>query len=135
MEQFLIDQLMHAALREGRAAGVPITVSVVDDGGHLRAMVRQEGCSYFALESSRKKAVTSSQLKLPTHVLAEIAQKMPSLQATFSANTEVWLLPGGFPIRHEGQVAGGLGVAGGDFVQDRTVAEKAVQAVDGEETQ
>ena len=110
---------------EATVQTIPISISIVDDAGRLVAFMRQEGCSYFAIEASRKKAITASQLKAPTHALADAAQKNPALQAAFTKNDEILTLPGGLPIVQNGKVVGGLGVAGGDFNQDKTIAEKA----------
>ncbi|WP_332369542.1 GlcG/HbpS family heme-binding protein [Spirosoma telluris] len=95
----------------------------------MRAVIRQKGCSYFALESSRQKAVTSSQLKLPSHVVGEIGQKFPLLQASFVANPVISGLPGGFPIQWENEVVGGLGIAGGHFEQDQSIGNKAIASL------
>ena len=127
MEQAQVSKLMQAALEEAARQGVPITVAVVDDGGHLRGLMRQEGCSYFAIDVSRRKALTASQLKMPTHVLGEVAQKFPALQSSFASNPDIETLPGGVPVIREGRVLGGLGVAGGNFGQDQSIAEKAIK--------
>lgn len=126
MKQELIDQLFLAAVQEAKQQGLLITVTVVDTGGHLRAVQRQEGCSYFALESSRQKAVTASQLRMPSHVVGEVGQKFPLLQASFKANADISGLPGGFPLLWDGIVVGGLGVAGGNFDQDQAIGAAAI---------
>lgn len=127
MNDDLIEKLIVAALAEAANQNVAITVAIVDLGGHLIALRRMNGCSFFAVEASRKKAVTASQLKAPTHVLSEIGQKMPELQQAFQANHEILTLPGGLPIHKAGEIVGGLGIAGGDFNQDKSVAEKTIQ--------
>ena len=126
MTQELIDQLLQAARAEAERQNLPITVTVVDTGGHIRAVLRQDGCSYFALESSRQKAVTASQLRIPSHVVGDIGQQFPALEASFRQNPEISGLPGGFPISWQGAVVGGLGVAGGNFEQDRSIGAAAV---------
>ena len=128
MDQALIDQALTAGLAMAAQLNVPATITIVDTGGHLRALVRQADCSYFALESSRKKAVTASQLKIPSATIGTISQQVPQLQAAFAANSEITGLPGGVPIRVHGQVVGGLGAAGGDFKQDQQIAEAAAAA-------
>jgi len=89
-------------------------------------VLREEGCSYFALESSRQKAVTASQLRIPSHVVGELGQQFPALEASFRGNADISGLPGGFPITWQGSVVGGLGVAGGNFEQDRLIGAAAV---------
>ena len=129
MQQEIIDQILRHARQEAQKQGVPITVTIVDMGGHVCAVLRQEGCSYFALESSRQKAVTASQLRIPSHVVGEMAQKFPSLQASFSANRDVSGLPGGFPVVWQQVVVGGVGIAGGNFEQDQRIGQATVAAL------
>lgn len=129
MNQEHIEKMLVAALTEAASQSIPIAVAIVDNGGHLVAFRRTEGCSFFGIEASRNKAITASQLKTPTHILAEIAQKVPELQAALSKNPLVLTLVGGFPIIQSGVTIGGLGVSGGDFIQDKTIGEKALQAI------
>lgn len=126
MNQSLINHILQAAQEAAGHLNLAITLTLVDSGGHVRAVLRQEGCSYFALESSRQKAVTASQLRIPSHVVAELAQQFPALEASFRANPDILGLPGGFPVRWQGAVVGGLGIAGGNFEQDRTIGEEAL---------
>jgi len=125
MTEQTIALLISNALTEAKRQAIAVTISIVDTGGHLIALQRMEGCSFFALEASQKKAVTASQLKSPTHILADIGQKIPQLQQAFDKNPAILILPGGFPLFLEGKLIGGLGVAGGDFEQDKTVGEAA----------
>ncbi len=129
MTQAFLEAILLAAQQEAQRQHIPVTVTVVDTGGHVRALVRQEGCSYFALESSRLKAITASQLRIPSHVVGELGQKFPALQASFVTNPAISGLPGGFPLVRENGVVGGVGIAGGNFEQDQAIGAAAVAAV------
>ena len=129
MKSDAVEILLAAALAEATVLKVNITVAVVDTGGHLLGLRRSENCSFFALEASQKKAVTASQLNMPTHLLAEIGEKIPALQKAFDKDPKVLTLPGGFPVVLAGTVMGGLGIAGGDFAQDKAIGEKALAAL------
>ena len=129
MNQDVIQKIIQAAINEATLLSVNITVSVVDMGGHLVALQRMAGCSFLALDSSQKKAVTASQLNSPTHILGEIEQKIPALQRAFDKDSHLLTLPGGFPIMISEHTVGGLGVSGGDFNQDKLIAQKAAQAL------
>ena len=128
MHQTLIEAVLLAAQHEAQRQNIPVTVAIVDTGGHVRALVRQEGCSYFALESSRLKAVTASQLRIPSHVVGELGQKFPALQASFATNPAISGLPGGFPLVWQNVVVGGIGIAGGNFEQDQAIGAAGVAA-------
>lgn len=129
MTHAFIEAVLLAAQQEAQRQSIPVTVTVVDTGGHVRALVRQEGCSYFALESSRLKAVTASQLRLPSHVVGELGQKFPALQASFATNPAISGLPGGFPLVWQDTLMGGVGVAGGNFEQDQAVGAAGIAAL------
>ncbi|MBD1393416.1 GlcG/HbpS family heme-binding protein [Mucilaginibacter glaciei] len=129
MNQELINQLLHRALDEAGRLNIAITVSVVDNGGHLVALLRQENCSYFGIAASRKKAVTASQLKLPSHVLNGVIKQFPELQRSLDHNNDIELLPGGFPVVINSIVIGGLGISGGNFDQDRIIGEYAIKVI------
>ena len=129
MKKDIIDKLISSALNEATKQNIAVTISIVDLGGHLVALHRMDGCSFFGIDVSQKKAITSSQLKAPTHALADITQKVPELQKAFDKNLSILIIAGGFPILQNGQVIGGIGISGGDFNQDKTIGEKAVQSL------
>ena len=129
MTKHLIDKLISTAIDEATKLNVAITISIVDLGGHLVALYRMDGCSFFGIDASQKKAVTASQLKTPTHILSDITQKIPELQKAFDKNLSVLTIAGGFPITQKGQIIGGLGISGGDFDQDKKIGEKAIASL------
>jgi glc operon protein GlcG len=129
MTQDVIEQMISATLLEANLLQVPITVSIVDLGGHLVAMQRMDGCSFFALDVSQKKAVTASQFKMPTHTLYELAQRVPGMEKALDKNSAILPIVGGFPVIVNEQVVGGLGISGGDADQDKAIGEKGIQAL------
>ncbi len=92
--------------------GYRVSVSVVDRAGVLRAMVRADGAGPHTVDSSRKKAYTAASLRRPTTELAELINKVPTLQALREMNDQVLILGGGLPIEFNGEVVGGIGVGG-----------------------
>jgi len=85
---------------------------VVDRAGVLRGMTRADGAGPHTVESSRKKAYTAASLRRPTTELAELINKVPTLQALRDMNDQVLILGGGLPIEIGGEVVGGIGVGG-----------------------
>lgn len=129
MKQDIVDRMIQAALRAADQLNIGITISIVDLGGHLIALRRTENSSFFGIDVSKKKAVTASQLRLPTHVLADLGQKIPDLQKAFDKDVNILTIAGGFPITIDGVLVGGLGISGGDFQQDKSIGEQALQAI------
>jgi uncharacterized protein GlcG (DUF336 family) len=103
---------IQASLDACKKDGYRVSVSVVDRAGVLRGMTRADGAGPHTVESSRKKAYTAASLRRPTTELAELINKVPTLQALRDMNDQVLILGGGLPIEIGGEVVGGIGVGG-----------------------
>jgi len=108
----IADKAVHAALESCKKDGYRVSVSVVDRAGVLRAMGRGDGAGPHTVDSSRKKAYTAASIRRPTTELADLINKMPTLQALRDMNNEILILGGGLPIEIAGEVVGGIGVGG-----------------------
>ncbi|GJL55640.1 MAG: hypothetical protein NPIRA02_27720 [Nitrospirales bacterium] len=108
----LATKAAHAAVDTCLADGYRVSATVVDQGGNIRAVLRQDGAGPHTLESSRKKAYSSASLRQPTEKLAALIAKMPALQGLQHMNEHILLLAGGLPIELHGEVVGGIGVGG-----------------------
>jgi uncharacterized protein GlcG (DUF336 family) len=108
----LATKAAHAAVDKCLADGYRVSVTVVDQGGNIRAVLRQDGAGPHTIESSRKKAYTSASMKQPTAKLAGLIAKMPAVQGLQHMNEHMLLLAGGLPIEIGGEVVGGIGVGG-----------------------
>ena len=108
----LATKAAHAAVDKCLADGYRVSATVVDQGGNIRAVLRQDGAGPHTIDSSRKKAYTSASMKESTAKLAELVAKMPAVQGLQHMNDHMLLLGGGLPIKFEGQVVGGIGVGG-----------------------
>jgi uncharacterized protein GlcG (DUF336 family) len=108
----LAGKAIQASLDVCNKDGYRVSVSVVDRAGVLRAMARADGAGSHTVDSSRKKAYTAASLRRPTTELAELINKVPTLQALRDMNDQVLMLGGGLPIEIGGEVVGGIGVGG-----------------------
>lgn len=121
---------IQASLDTCKKDGYRVSVSVVDRAGVLRAMARADGAGPHTVDSSRKKAYTAASLRRPTTELAELINKVPTLQALREMNNEVLLLGGGLPIEIDGEVVGGIGVGGAPGAHlDDACAQAGLDAV------
>ena len=55
---------------------------------------------------------TAASLRRPTTELAELINKVPTMQALREMNDQVLMLGGGLPIEIGGEIVGGIGVGG-----------------------
>jgi uncharacterized protein GlcG (DUF336 family) len=108
----LAGKAIQASLDACDKGGYRVAVSVVDRAGVLRAMARADGAGPHTVDSSRKKAYTAASFRRPTTELAELINKVPTLQALRDLNNQVLMLGGGLPIEISGEIVGGIGVGG-----------------------
>lgn len=108
----LAGKAIQASLDACNKDGYRVSVSVVDRAGVLRAMARADGAGPHTVDSSRKKAYTAASFRRPTTELAELINKVPTLQALREMNDQILLLGGGLPIEIGGEIVGGIGVGG-----------------------
>lgn len=125
--------MMSAAIAKASDIGIPATVAIVDDGGHMLLLERMDGGRFHTVHSSTTKAVTASSNRRPTTTKGAQGQELDTLHAiglSLAAGVERWTaMEGGFPILVDGECVGGIGVSGGDWQQDQDIAQAAVEAV------
>ena len=101
-----------AAVDKCLADGYRVSAAVVDRGGNVRALLRNDDAGPHTVDSSRKKAYSSASLKRSTAELGALIAKMPAVQGLQHMNEHILLLGGGLPIEMNGEVVGGIGVGG-----------------------
>ncbi len=128
--------MMTAAIGQAEAIGIPATVAIVDSGGHMMLLERMEGGRFHTVHSSTVKAVCAASNRRPTTARGAQGQELDTMHAiglSLAAGPERWTaMEGGFPIMVGGQCLGGIGVSGGDWIQDADIARAAVEAVGAE---
>ena len=121
--------LISAGEAEAAEIGVPMIISVLDAGGHLKAFVRMDGALLGSIDIALKKAKTAVLFGMNTEDVGEFCKPggpSPGLAAT---NDVLVVFAGGVPIRNEaGEVIGSVGVSGGSVDQDYAVAIAAAAA-------
>jgi uncharacterized protein GlcG (DUF336 family) len=126
-------QIMQASLAEGRRLGLkPLTVAVIDAGGHLTALERQDGSSPMRAELAMGKARGAVALGLGSRALFERAKREPFFIQSVNALAGGFLVPvpGGVLMRDEtGAVVGGVGITGDISDNDEACAVAGIRAV------
>lgn len=114
--------------KAAEAIGVPMVISVVDEGGNLTALHRMDGSLLASLSVSQSKAFTALALRAPTGEAAKTilpGQPLYGLQNTHPG--QFCLFGGGFPLMSGGCCIGAVGVSGGTVEQDTAVGESIVR--------
>ena len=125
--------IMDAAIARAEEYGIPVTVAIVDAGGHLLMLERMEGGRFHTVHSSTTKAVCAASNMRPTTTRGAQAQSLDTLHAiglALAAGPQRWTaMEGGFPIFFGDECVGGIGVSGGDWEQDETIARVSLETI------
>ena len=108
----------------------PLCVAVLDSGGHLIALAREDNLSTLRPEIAQGKARGALALGLGSRALFERAQEQPYfIQAMNSlAGGSLVPVPGGVLIKQNGAIIGAVGVTGDTSDNDEASAIAAVEA-------
>ncbi|WP_405916624.1 heme-binding protein [Streptomyces sp. NBC_00728] len=122
--------LVTAARRAAEAAGVRISATVLDAGGHLLAFRRDDQAVLISGETSTRKAYTALQLDSATADLVEAVQPGGLFHTLPTAlDRPLLFIAGGVPVHRGGRLIGAIGVGGGMPDQDHAFAVAAVESL------
>ncbi|MFF1377732.1 heme-binding protein [Streptomyces sp. NPDC058308] len=124
------EALVTAARRAADAAGVTVSVTVLDAGGHLLAFRRDDRAVLVSGETSTRKAYTALQLNAPTADLVDAVQPGGLFHTLPTAlDRPLLFIAGGVPVHRDGRLIGAVGVGGGAPEQDHGFAAAAADAL------
>jgi uncharacterized protein GlcG (DUF336 family) len=129
----LAKKMWDAAEKKSVDLGVPITFSVLDEGGNLVLLNRMDGAILISIDIAINKAYTSVLLKMPTDKLTPLTQPGASLYGLqFTNNNRLVILGGGYPLKAGNQLIGAVGVSGGSVEEDMIIAVEALKVFESE---
>jgi uncharacterized protein GlcG (DUF336 family) len=124
--------IVSATRAHGREQGLkPLTVVVLDAGGHLVAMEREDGSGYGRPQIAQGKAAGALAMGTSSRALGEMAADRPQFIAALSVAWDGKLIPaaGGVLVRDEaGTLLGAVGVSGDLSDKDEDAAIAGIAA-------
>jgi uncharacterized protein GlcG (DUF336 family) len=124
-------RIVESAIAAAKSRGVPVTVVVVDDGGNLKALRRMDGAPLVSIQTAQNKAYAAAAIGMPVDEFFEAIKGDAAAVASFASRPGLALIAGGVPLVEQGQVLGGVGVAGAmTGAEDRAIAEAGVRVKD-----
>jgi uncharacterized protein GlcG (DUF336 family) len=124
--------IVDKALEKGRELKfAPLTVVVLDAGGHTKALKREDGSSILRPEIATGKAWGVLGMGFGGRDLAQRAAKMPAFFTALSAMSggRMVPVPGGVLIRSaSGEILGSVGITGDTSDNDETCAVHGIKA-------
>lgn len=109
--------------------GAPMVIAVVDESGVLKAFSRMDGAPLLSVDIAKDKAYTAVAFGIPTHEWFNFIKDDPPLLHGITRVPRLIVFGGGYPLRADGSVIGGIGVSGGHYSQDMQVAEAGAAAL------
>ncbi len=126
-------KIVDTAVARAKQENIPVTVAVVDAGGHLMLLERMDGGKFHSVHSATTKAVCAASNKRNTGSTGAVGQSLDVLHAlglALAAGPGRWTaMEGGCPIMAGSECIGGVGVAGGNWEFDERIAKEAVAAI------
>ena len=124
--------IVEEALSIGRREQMlPLTVVVLDAGGHMIAVKREDGSGIFRIEVANAKAYGALGMGVSTRVMGQRLADRPVFASALNGLSDgQWVpVPGGVLIRNDqNHVIGAVGISGDTSDRDEFAAINAVKA-------
>lgn len=124
-------KILDAAFAHGKQTQCnPLTVAVLDAGGHLKAFMRQDDSSIMRPEIAIGKAWGALGLGRSSRALGKIAEERPAfMQSLIEASAGRLIpVPGGVLVRDGERIVGAVGVTGDTSDKDEACAVAGIEA-------
>jgi uncharacterized protein GlcG (DUF336 family) len=127
-------RILEASKQRAQELRSPVSIAIVDAGGHLVLFERMMAPYGWATGSiSLAKASTAVMFNQSTDAVAQWGSGIPGFASSMAAMTEgkFIMAAGGWPIRMGGATVGGIGVSGGNAPgRDDEIARAGLAAVE-----
>jgi glc operon protein GlcG len=122
-----VKAILTAAEAEAVKNNWAVTITVVDDGGHMLGMLRLDGAATMSAHISPAKAKTAALGRRETKVYEDIING--GRTSFLSAPVIEGMLEGGVPVFKDGQCLGAVGVSGVKSSEDAQIARAGIAAI------
>lgn len=122
-----IQTIANAAQAEAIKNGWPVTIAIVDDGGHLLWLQRLDGAAPISAHIAPAKAQTAALGRRETKIYEDIINN--GRVSFLSAPVIQGMLEGGVPIVKDGMIIGAVGVSGVKSSEDAQIAKAGISAL------
>lgn len=127
----LAQEIVNRAVAQAVEDGGAFVVSVVDESGVQKAFARMDGAPLLSVQVAQDKAYTAAGFGLPTDGWFDFIKEDEPLRVGAPTGIDrLVVFGGGYPITVDGAVIGGIGVSGGHYTQDMTVAQAGLRALE-----
>ena len=125
------NRIITSAFEKGSELGLkPLCVAVLDPGGHVVAMQRQDEASTLRPQIAIAKASGALGLGVSSRKIADMAAERPTFVASLASLAPQGIVPaaGGVIVMRDGEIVGAVGVTGDTSDNDEACALAGVSA-------
>ncbi|MDP6692308.1 MAG: heme-binding protein [Alphaproteobacteria bacterium] len=126
------EQIIDAALATGMAEGMlPLAVVVLDPGGHMVALKRQDGAGILRVDIATGKAWGALGMGIPSRTIRDRLGDRPAFQGALvgASHGRFVPVPGGVLVLNgDGAVIGAVGISGDTSDKDEYCAIQGIKA-------
>jgi ATP:cob(I)alamin adenosyltransferase len=122
----LCEKLRQAAQAESVRIGVPVSLAIADEGGNPVYFYRIPNAILVSIKVATNKAYTAVAMKQPSGNLYDLCVAGGSLHGLNTADPNIVVFGGGFPLFINGKLAGGIGISGGTVPEDEQIGRQVV---------
>ncbi|MER5901664.1 heme-binding protein [Streptomyces mirabilis] len=127
------EEIVDAALKRAQSLGKAVSVAVVDAGGFVVSVRRSDGARPLTPDIARAKAYTAAVMQRPGKMLKKWQESQPVFFSQLSqlpgAAQPIMATEGSVTIKKDGEIIGGLGIAGGTADEDQQVADDVLESL------
>ena len=110
-------KMTETAMDKAKEIGVPMVIAIVDESGNIKSLCRMDGAALLSLQVAQDKAYTAIGFGMAT-------------DEWYPSNiSRLVVFGGGYPIKVDGVIVGGIGVSGGHYKQDMECAKAALEVI------
>lgn len=126
----LAEKALKAAVRKAKTLNIPVSIAVVDTGGHLVSFARLDSV-YGVIDFAVKKAKTAVMFGVDSDIMGSIiAGADMHGYGMLNSNGGLLTIGGGVVIKNtQGEIIGAIGSSGGSPEQDKEIATTGASGI------
>jgi len=126
----LAHRMIAAAEKKAQELGKAFDIAIVDESGVLKAFSRMDNAPLLSIQIAQDKAYTAVGFGMSTDAWYDFIKNDPPLAVGAPAGIDrLIVFGGGYPIKINGQIVGGIGVSGGHYTEDMEVAQAGLSVI------
>jgi uncharacterized protein GlcG (DUF336 family) len=124
------ERIIQAAEARAQEMGKPMCIAICDEDGTLKAFRRMDGAPLLSVQIAQDKAYTAISFGgMATHEWYEFIKNDPPLLNGIIKTDRLVVFGGGYAIKNDAGIIGGIGVSGGHYTDDMQVAQAGLEAL------